>query len=94
MMGNASATSRTITLHCYAPPYHQCHKFDLEGNKQIVDMQVVNHLDLQKDDFFSSTISLPSVEALTEALNKEFAKDTIDSDEILRVLNSFQFNPK
>lgn len=28
LMGNYNKAMKTITLHCYAPPYQRCHKYD------------------------------------------------------------------
>lgn len=92
-MGNSSFTQRTITLHCYAPPYHKCFKYDLEGAKQCIDMRVVNQIPISEG--LSSSVILPSIESLVSALNKEFAeKKPIEKDKLQSILNGFQFNAK
>lgn len=92
-MGNSSTTQRTITLHCYAPPYQQCHKFDLDGKKEVVDMRVVNQIPLTQG--LSPSAYLPSVESLVSALNEDFNTQEIpEKDSLLSILNGFQFNCK
>jgi hypothetical protein len=43
-MGNVG-DEPCISLHCYAPPYEECHVFDkLTGESKIASMAVVNQI--------------------------------------------------
>lgn len=95
-MGNASLETHTITLHCYAPPYSQCHCYDEKtGQKNLVSMKVVNLLGLKMPTpKLPAPKLLTSVQSLVDALTATFATGSVvtHQKDVQSVLQAFQFN--